>query len=159
MTGVSLLSFTIGRSMVIGESPSLPWFSLIHFLGYLFFILSTVELLFVHMSLAGQDMLSLIVIAVSTAMIAQIIDYFIGYAVSDRIIIALIGEKRYRKSLGGIKAYGNPALFLFNLLPLSSPLLILVAGMLRYGHKKVILYSLPGLSMKYIFLALMFQPS
>ncbi len=147
--GISLVALVIGRSFAFGETTSLTAFIIIHFAGYLFFILSAVELLFIHMVISGYNPYLLIFLALATAIPAQAIDYHIGKLASDKVIRDIIGEKRYEKSRGRIEKYGNPALFIFNVFPLSSPILILVAGMLKYDYKKVLLYSITGLTIKY----------
>ncbi len=158
ITGFSLIVLAIGRSITLGETTSLTAFILIHFAGYLFFILATVELLFIHMILLEHSPSILIFLAVTTAVIAQAIDYHIGKLASKKVIRDVIGEKRYELSRGRIEKFGDPAIFLFNLFPLSSPILILVAGMIKYDYKKVLLYSIPALTIKYTFLAIMFTP-
>ena len=98
----------------------------------------------------------LIFLAIITAMSAQLIDYTIGYFISHRFIVDVLGEKKYEKSRKRIDKYGNLIIFLFNLFPLSSPIIVLVAGMLRYKLKNVMFYSFIGLLLKYIIIALVF---
>ncbi len=154
--GISLIAIAIGRSLILGETTSLATFIMIHFAGYLFFILAAVELLFIHMILLGYNPSLLILLALATAVTAQAIDYNIGKLASKKVIKDIIGQKRYERSKGRIEKFGDPAIFIFNLFPLSSPILILVAGMINYKYKKILLYSVPALTIKYLFLAVMF---
>ncbi len=157
LVGVYLLSSAIGRSILGGYKPSLFSFIMTHFAGYLFFILSPVELFFLYLIKLGYNIPLLIFLALITAMFAQLIDYLIGYFVSDQIIINIIGQKRYKKSRRKVDKYGGLTIFIFNLFPLSSPIIILIAGMLKYKFKKVLLYSFFGLLLKYTFISIIFS--
>ena len=156
LVGVYLISFVIGGAIFGDYKPSLLSFVLVHFAGYLFFILSPVELFFLYLISLDYNPFSLIFLAIITAMLAQLIDYTIGYFISHTFIVDIIGEKRYEKSRKRIDKYGNLTIFLFNLLPLSSPIIALVAGMLRYKLKSVLFYSFVGLLIKYVVISLIF---
>jgi len=95
-------------------------------------------------------------VAVTTAMAAQVIDYMIGYYFSMGLIDNFIGRRRYEKAEAEILKYGNLALFIFNLLPLSSPVISLAAGMLKYKVKNALFFSLCGLLFRYALLTLIF---
>src|SRR3989338_803492 len=154
---VVFLLFKIGKNIYYEERlPGLYPFSIIHFSGYLFFLLMPVELLFVFYAALESNIPLLIFLALSTAMLAQIIDYAIGNMVSSHVIDRLVGRKRYQKSKKYIRKYGNLTIFVFNLTPLSSPILSLAAGMVRYRFWNFIAYSLAGLFFKYLAIALFF---
>jgi membrane protein DedA with SNARE-associated domain len=152
---VLIFSFTIGKDIYDGKNQSLSSFGLIHFSGYLFFLLMPVEMAFIYY-LTFQKKVVLILLALGTAVIAQIIDYLIGISVSSRIINKLVGVKRIKRAEKYIKKYGNITVFIFNILPLSSPVIALVAGMLKFSFKDLMLYSICGLVLKYILLSLIF---
>lgn len=152
---ILIFSLTFGREMYYGKNQSLASFGLIHFSGYLFFLLMPVEMAFVYYQLFFSDWVMLGV-AMGTAVTAQIIDYFIGLSFSSAIINNLVGEKRILKAEKHIRKYGYLTIFLFNILPLSSPVVAVVAGMLKYSFKDFIIYSSAGLAAKYIFLCLVF---
>ena len=135
--------------MITGEATTLWMFSLVHFSGYLFFILSPVEILYVHMLGEPQPVTLLYTLAMGTALAAQAIDYALGYLFSDEVIQNVIGEKKYKRNLRRIEQYGDWTIFFFCLFPLSSPIVILVAGMIRHSLKRVILMSSFGLAIKY----------
>lgn len=155
-----IATFTIGRELYAGRRPDLDSFAIVHFAGYLFFLLMPVEVL-VPYYLAHDHPGSLLVpLAVVTAMTAQIIDYGIGYLLSDRIIGAIydfIGQKRFQKAERAMHRHGRWAVLVFNLLPLSSPNLLLAAGMLRFGLLRAMTYSFLGLTTKYAALVYMFS--
>lgn len=153
---VSILSLTIGRELVSQKQPTLTSFSVVHFSGYLFFIVMPVEALIPYYISEGYFPLLLLLIAIGSAIIAQIIDYAIGFLVSDRVIHDWIGRWRYNKVKKHIDDYGHWAILVFNLLPLSSPILSLVAGMVKYPLRRMIIYSLIGLSVKYFAIAYIF---
>jgi len=150
LAGALILSFTVGRNIIYAESPGLYSFAAVNFAGYLFFLLMPVEALVPFYLAEGHTGLTIIILAVSTALLAQLIDYTIGNLASHKIINDLIGEKRHLKAEGKIRKYGFLTVFFFNLLPLSSPIVVLAAGMLRLNLGKVMFYSFVGLTLKYI---------
>jgi membrane protein DedA with SNARE-associated domain len=95
-------------------------------------------------------------VAIVTAFAAQLIDYFIGLSVSSAIVNNLVGEGRIKKAEKHILKYGNLTIFIFNVLPLSSSVIAVAAGMIKYRFKEFIIYSLAGLVVKYVLLSLMF---
>lgn len=151
---ISLISLILGRWLYGVSSINLSDFLLVHFIGYLFFILMPVELAFAYFIKNFPEPLFLIFLTVLTAIAAQSIDYIIGRAFSTHIINSIIGEKRHKKIEHYINEYGGITIFFFNLLPLSSPIVALVAGMLRYSYKKLFVYMVLGLCIKYIVITL-----
>jgi membrane protein DedA with SNARE-associated domain len=153
---MGIFSLTIGRDLYLGRPANIMSFAIIHFAGYLFFLLMPVEAAYIYFMVQHGNTFLLTFLALSTAIAALIIDYYCGLLVSRQVIERFIRKSRYEKSKGYILKYGNLTIFLFNLLPLSSPLLILAAGMLKYPLKPVIFYSLLGLFFKYFILMLFF---
>ena len=147
---IAIISFTVGRGILEGKQPTITSFLIINFSGYLFFIMLPVEALIPYYLSAGYSGLVLVILAVITGMIAQMIDYSIGYSVSESVIHDIIGKWRYQKAERTIQKYGDTAILLFNFLPLSSPIIILAAGVLRFDFKRVMLYSAIGLLAKYL---------
>ena len=93
-------------------------------------------------------------IAIGTALISQTIDFLIGYSFSANIINRLIGKRQYLKAESRIRKYGNIIIFVFNLLPLSSPVISLSAGMVKYRIKDALMYTIAGLVIKYLLLTI-----
>jgi len=152
-----IISLTIGRDIYESNEKSMLSYAIVNFTGYLFFFLiMPVELPFIYYIRTGYDPLILNLVALSTAMASQVIDYLIGYFFSTGIIDKLIGRKRYEKAEAEIRKYGNLTLFIFNLLPLSSPVISLAAGMLKYRVKDALFFSLAGLVCRYLLLTLIF---
>ena len=152
---VLIISFTVGKEIYEGKSDSMFSFGAVHFSGYLFFLLMPVEAAFVYY-LSFYEKVKLIGIALGTAFVAQLIDYLIGYSFSLKLIHSFIGEKRLIRAEKHIRKYGNLTIFIFNLFPLSSPVIALVAGMLKYSLRDLVIYSMIGLIFKYIILSLIF---
>jgi membrane protein DedA with SNARE-associated domain len=153
-----IASLTIGKDIYENKGQSILSFAIVNFFGYLFFfLLMPMELAFIFYLRTGYDPLLLNLIAVTTAMISQVIDYLIGYFFSASIIDRLIGRKRYEKAEDEIRKYGNWALFLSNLLPLSSPIISLAAGMLKYPAKEALFFSFAGMVCRYLILTSIFQ--
>lgn len=157
LAAILIVSATLGREIYEGHTPSLGSFALIHFAGYLFFLLMPVEALVPIYQSEGHTAAFLLFISVATALVAQTIDYGIGRAVSDPVMHDLIGERRYAKFRATIERWGGWAIFLFNLFPLSSPNMLLVAGITRYSPTKSLLYSAVGLMAKYSLIVYVFD--
>lgn len=155
---ITIASLTIGRDIYESNEKSMVSFAIVNFFGYLFFfLLMPMELAFIYYLRTGYDPLILNMVAVSTAMASQVIDYMIGYFFSTGIIDKFIGRKRYEKAEDEIRKYGKLTLFFSNLLPLSSPVISLAAGMLKYRIKDTLFYSFAGMVCRYLLLTLLFQ--
>jgi len=152
-----IVSLTIGRDIYENNEESLMSFAIVNFTGYLFvFLLMPVELAFIFYLRSGYDPITLNLVAIATAFASEAIDYLIGYFFSAGIIDRLIGRKRYEKAEDEIRKYGNWALLVSNTLPLSSPVISLAAGMLKYRIREVVFYSLAGIVLRYLLLSLIF---
>lgn len=147
---ILLVSSTIGREIMAGRQPGLFSFGLIHFAGYLFFLLMPVEALVPYYQAAGESARVLVSLSVVTALAAQSIDYLIGYIVSDRVVDTLIAREKFEKFKRTFDRWGGWAIFTFNLFPLSSPNMLLVTGIMRYNGFKAALISATGLLLKYL---------
>jgi membrane protein DedA with SNARE-associated domain len=154
-TAILIVSATLGRELYEGRGQSLASFGLIHFSGYLFFLLMPVELAYIYYLSYFSDW-QMIVVALSTATAGQVIDYYIGLSMSTAIVNNLVGEKRILNAEKHILKYGNLTIFIFNLFPLSSSVISVAAGMLKFRFKNFIVYSSVGLIIKYLVLTLVF---
>lgn len=153
---ILIVSFTLGREWYEGKNQSIISFALIHFSGYLFFLLMPVELAFIYY-LSFFSSLEMLIVALFTAVAAQLIDYFIGISVSTTIVNNLVGEERIKNVEKHIQKYGNLTIFIFNILPLSSSVIAVAAGMIKYRFSEFILYSTAGLVVKYVIISLIFS--
>ena len=116
---IAIVGSTIGREMIAGQPPGLLSFTLIHFAGYLFFLLMPVEALIPIYLAGGESAQLLIGISMATALVAQSIDFGIGYVVSDRVVDTFISRKKFKKFKKTFDRWGGWAIFTFNLFPLS----------------------------------------
>ena len=131
---IAIVGSTIGRELIAGEPVGLVSFALIHFAGYLFFLLMPVEILVPLYLAEGHPGLVLIGLSVGTGLLAQTIDYAIGWVVSDRVVATLLSREKFEKFKATFQKWGGWAIFTFNLLPLSSPNMLLVSGIMRYNR-------------------------
>jgi membrane protein DedA with SNARE-associated domain len=152
---ILIVSFTLGREWYEGKNQSIVSFALIHFSGYLFFLLMPVEVAYIYY-LSYFSALEMFSVAIVTAFAAQLIDYFIGLSVSSAIVNTLVGEGRIKKAEKHILKYGNLTIFIFNVLPLSSSIIAVAAGMIKYRFNGFIIYSVTGLVVKYVLLSFVF---
>jgi len=137
ITIIIILSLSIGDALVQGKNPDLASFILVHFSGYLFFLLMPVEILFIYYLSEGHNALLLIVLALSTAIAAQLIDYFLGVLSSKKLIDEYVGRKRYEKFDKRLHSkYQHLIIFFFNVSFLSSPIVAFIAGIMRIKMKR-----------------------
>ncbi|MGE4585910.1 MAG: DedA family protein [Mangrovibacterium sp.] len=153
---VVIVSFTVGREIYGNSKHTLLSFAIVNLAGYLFFIVMPVELAFIYYLSTDLNLFLLNAVAISTALGSQLADYYIGRSFSTRIIDRLIGRQRYEQAEIEIRRYGNIAIFVFNFFPLSSPVILLAAGMLRHRIGDALLYSFAGLLLKYLLITLIF---
>jgi membrane protein YqaA with SNARE-associated domain len=153
LLAATVVSLTIGQDLFNNRRPDLVSFGLVNFAGYLFFIVLPVELLVPWYLAEGHRALDVVPLAVVTALVAQAVDYGIGRLFSTTLVEALMGERRLRASHARIERWGGLAIFAFNVTPLSSPVLLAAAGVVRYHPVKAFLWSATGLSVKYAFIA------
>lgn len=153
LAAIVIFSSTVGKDWYEGQEQTIQSFAIIHFSGYLFFLLMPVELAFANCVSVQQHFMLIISIALGTAVIAQTIDYYIGYFIKADFLFKYMGKKQSVRAERIIRKYGNLTIFTFNLFPLSSPIISLTAGMIKYPFKKVLFYSISGLMLKYIAIA------
>jgi membrane protein DedA with SNARE-associated domain len=157
MAAIAIASLTVGRDIYYGSrDEGLLSFAIVNAAGYLFFLIMPVEIAFIYYLQGDINVIALNAVALGTALFSQTIDYAIGVLLSDRIIDSLIGRRRYEKAEAEIRKYGNIAIFVFNALPLSSPVISLAAGMLRHRRRDAVIFTLSGLIVKYLVLTLIF---
>lgn len=157
VAAATIASLTIGRDIYYGAgNHGLLSFGIINFSGYLFFLFMPVEIAFIYYLSGDVNLWVLNAVAICTALLSQSIDYMIGFLLSEKIIDRFIGKRRYEKAESKIRKYGNITIFVFNALPLSSPVITLAAGMLKHRIKDAFIYTVTGLLLKYTVLTLIF---
>jgi membrane protein DedA with SNARE-associated domain len=157
IAAIAIASVTIGRDIYYGSRDhGLLSFAIVNACGYLFFLFMPVEIAFIYYLQGDISALALNSVAIGTALFSQTIDYSIGFLMSNRFIDNLIGRRRYLKAEKFIEQYGNITIFIFNALPLSSPVISLAAGMLRHRIRDTVVYTVLGLIVKYLALTLIF---
>jgi len=115
-----------------------------------------VEVAFVYYLQEDINVFTLNAVALGTALFSQTIDYLIGISVSNKFIAKLIGRRRYEKAEANIVKYGNLTIFVFNALPLSSPVISLAAGKMRHRIRDTAICTVAGLLVKYVAMTLIF---
>jgi membrane protein DedA with SNARE-associated domain len=157
VAAITIASLTVGRDIYYGSrDEGLLSFGIVNACGYLFFLFMPVEVAFVYYLQGEISVLALNAVAIGTALFSQVIDYLIGFSFSNKFIDSLIGRRRYEKAEKQIEKYGNFTIFIFNVLPLSSPVISLAAGMIRHPARNALICTVSGLLGKYIVLTLVF---
>jgi membrane protein DedA with SNARE-associated domain len=157
VAAIIIASLTVGRDIYYGSRDNgLLSFAIVNASGYLFFLFMPVEIAFVYYLNGTINVFALNAVALGTALFSQSIDYTIGFMMSNKIIDRFIGRNRYEKAEDKIIKYGNLTIFVFNAMPLSSPVISLAAGMLRYRIRDAVIFTIAGLIVKYIALTLIF---
>ncbi len=157
IAAIVIASMTVGRDIYNGSrDEGMLSFAIVNACGYLFFLFMPVEVAFIYYLQGEISVLALNAVAIGTALFSQSIDYSIGLLVSNRFIDKFIGRKRYENAGARIEKYGNLTIFVFNALPLSSPVISLAAGMLRHRIGDTIICTVQGLLVKYLALTLIF---
>lgn len=157
IAAIVIASLTVGRDIYYGSrDEGLLSFAIVNAAGYLFFLFMPVEIAFIYYLQGGINIIALNAVALGTAILSQAIDYSIGVLLSDKIIDTFIGRHRYEKAEDRLRKYGNIAIFVFNALPLSSPVISLAAGILRHRIRDAVIFSVAGLVFKYLLLTLIF---
>lgn len=154
LAGSTILFMPLLNIFTTGETINIQTFALVNFAGYLFITMTFVEVLFAQIILLGGNPLTFTMVAIITGLLSLSTDYLIGHTFSRAVLNKIISEKKLEKYQQRIEKYGNPIIFTFNVLPLSSPLLTLAAGLIRYDYKKLMIYSALGLVIKYVAIAI-----
>ncbi len=153
----AVASLTVGRDIYYGSrDEGLLSFAIVNSFGYLFFLFMPVEVAFIYYLHGDINIVALNVVATGTALLSQAVDYAIGLTISNRFIDNLIGRRRYLRAKASLGRYGNLTIFIFNALPLSSPVISLAAGVLRHRISDALIFTILGLVVKYLALSLVF---
>lgn len=150
ITSMLIVSLTFGSSLLENKKPILESFIIINFLGYLFFLMMPIEGLFIYYLTLDFHWYTLTILALITSILAQIVNYYIGSAISKKYLVYLFGRKKYEKRKEFLQKNGNWIIFLFSLSVLSSPIIVLFAGFVRCKLKDVLIFSFLGLIIKYL---------
>lgn len=130
--------------------PSVWHFVVVHFTGHLFFVFMPSELLVPYFLSYGFSPVLLFVLSLATALAALAIDYAIGRILPEFRLKEFVGPKRYGKYRDKLVQYEKLIVFFVAATPLSSPVLLLIAGMIRFSFRDAMLYTVAGLALKYL---------
>ena len=121
-----------------------------HFIGGIFFVPSADELVFYYGLLNGNPLLFSYVAALTGYMLAQILNYFIGFKISN-LMLHLVSKKKVYKTKRWINKYGAYGIFIFNAIPiLPAPLLIFALGVTKYNFKRLFIITALAKSLEYL---------
>jgi len=109
-----------------------------HFVGGIFFVPSADELIFYYGLLHGNPPILSFFAAIIGYMLAQILNYVLGYKISN-FILHIVSKKKVYKTKRWINKYGAYGIFIFNITPLPAPLLTFALGVTKYSFKRLFL--------------------
>ena len=120
-----------------------------HFIGGIFVVPSVDELIFYYGLINGNPPLFSFIAAVSGYMLAQILNYLLGYKISN-FMLHFVSKKKVYKTKRWINKYGVYGIFVFNALPLPAPLLIFALGVTKYNFKRLFIITLIAKILEYL---------
>lgn len=121
-----------------------------HFMGGIFFVPSADELVFYYGLLNGNPILFSYVAALTGYMLAQILNYFIGFKISN-LMLHLVSKKKVYKTKRWINKYGAYGIFVFNATPIfPAPLLIFALGVTKYNFKRLFIITAIAKILEYL---------
>jgi len=123
-----------------------------HFIGGIFFMPSADELVFYYGLLNNNPLLFSFAASLTGYMLAQILNYFIGYKISS-FMLHFISKKKVYQTKRWINKYGVYGIFVFNIIPiLPAPLLIFALGVTKYNFKRLFIITLIAKILEYLIL-------
>lgn len=121
-----------------------------HLIGGIFFVPSADELIFYYGLLNGNPLLFSFVTALTGYMLAQILNYFIGFKMSN-LMLHLVSKKKVYKTKRWINKYGAYGIFIFNAIPtFPAPLLIFALGVTKYNFKRLFIITALAKILEYL---------
>lgn len=121
-----------------------------HFLGGIFFVPSGDELLFYYGLLNENPLFFSLFTSLTGYMLAQLLNYFIGFKMSD-LMLHLVSKKKVYKTKRWINKYGSYGIFFFNAIPVfPAPLLIFALGITRYNFKRLFIITTLAKILEYL---------
>ena len=121
-----------------------------HFIGGIFFVPSADELVFYYGLLNGNPIIFSYVTALTGYMLAQILNYFIGFKTSN-LMLHLVSKKKVYKTKRLINKYGPYGIFISNAIPIfPAPLLIFALGVTRYNFKRLFIITALAKALEYL---------
>jgi membrane protein YqaA with SNARE-associated domain len=156
LIGLILISLTYGNSFFENTPLSFESFILLHFMGYLFFLLMPVEGIFLYYLTEGYSPIPLLIAAILSASLGQLVDYLIGKLVNEKFARDFVGKIKYKNFKSKINKYGSLIIFIFSVSLLPSSIIAFLLGVIKSDWKRVYLYSLLGLTIKYVIVLLFF---
>lgn len=138
--------FEIERKSVIGLST-------MTFVGSLFFIAYPAEVLFLLYTKVGYGIIYVSAIMLLFTMIAQFVNYSMGYFINEKLLSRFIKHKKMH--LDKLKKYGYLFIIILNILPLPADILSVILGVVKYDFRKAMFYTLIGKVLKFLFLGIL----
>lgn len=115
----------------------------VNFIGSLFFIPLPNEIIYFTGLLKGNKIVTSLFVAMGGIVPAHLINYFIGNRLS-KFFVNLISKKKLYKTRRTVNKYGPLGVFAFNFLPLPSPLLTFVLGLIKYNKNRLFTFIIMG---------------
>ncbi len=118
-------------------------------IGGLFFVIMSMEGLFITFLDAGHDPWLLILVYLSGLVLSYSVNYLLGAHLAE-FSKRLITPKKFYRIKGLISRYGVLAIFVFNVLPLPSQPLAAILGVFKYSKPRFYTFFILGQFVKYL---------
>lgn len=123
------------------------------FFGGLFFILMSLETVFIAFLKSGFNPIIIIPIHLAGMVAAYTANYFMGFKLA-KVSKKMISPKKFYKIKGFLNKHGGWAIFIFNILPLPSQPLSAILGVFRYSKARFYIFFISGQLIKYVAITL-----
>ncbi|MCB9361980.1 hypothetical protein H6504_00960 [Candidatus Woesearchaeota archaeon] len=153
-----ILAINMFFGHIIGEITASTQLGLFYaaMFGGLFFVIMSMELLFITFFDAGHHPAVLISMYLLGMTVAYSVNYLIGMRLGG-ISKKIIGPQQFYKIKGVINKHGGLAIFVFNVLPLPSQPLSAMLGVFKYNRPRFYTFFLLGQGVKYTAIVLFFM--
>jgi len=129
-------------------SKSLLGFFYINLLASIFFTSLPSEIFFLAYLGLGHNPINIIVIAIISSTLGQIINYGIGFIAGEGLLRLLLKEK-YEKIKNSVDKFGSLVILIGNAIPFPIELITVFLGAMRFSFKKMLIYTVIGRAIKY----------
>jgi membrane protein YqaA with SNARE-associated domain len=148
--GVPWLWSIVGPIVSEVQKGSLLGLFYLTFFGSLFFISIPAELSILYYLSLGHNPVIVIIITIIGNLSGHILDYLFGMAFGENLLTFFLKGNKIYWIKGVFEKIGGLIIVIANILPFGAEIVVLVLGAIRYNFKKFLIYSVIGMTTKYV---------